>query len=87
MPKVASRGDVAGRMESTIFESDESFLGNSCIDIPAVKELFLQLDLFGPPATQYLPRYLFSFVARTDPCALLSAMMDYTRAGLQRVTS
>jgi len=31
-------------------------LGNRCIDIPGVFELFLQLTLSGPPATQYFPR-------------------------------
>ena len=38
------------------FRSEESFLGNSCTDVPTMEEFFLQLPSFGPPATQYLPR-------------------------------
>ena len=30
--------------------------GNVCMKIPSVLELFLQLKLFGAPATQYFPR-------------------------------
>lgn len=38
------------------FARTELSLGKRCIDIPSIFELFLQLTLPGPPATQYFPR-------------------------------
>ena len=48
-----------------------SALGKPCIDIPSVRELFLQLTLPGPPATQYFPNCFCFFFERLQPSSTL----------------
>ena len=59
-------------------------LGKRCIDIPSVFELFLQLTLPGPPATQYFPR---DFPFARLFCVSAMTIAFWMNAWVQPVTS
>ena len=46
------------------------------MDIPSVEELFLQLTLPGPPATQYFPNCVLCFAMPIASCSFVAAIVQ-----------